>query len=143
LLNEQATDDHDHPNPKDCRLFTLNQFLQEIPGTQTFQPKDAANLMNPSKGRIGTASYFANAYMSNQENLDLLSRKRASQRSYGTTQGTREFFQPGTDMVSENGIKNAEAFYKLLRPFEGLPRVSRPSATSDSGYRFGCYTEAV
>lgn len=43
-------------------------------------------------------------------------------------------WQSGDVCQSENGIKNAESFYRLLRPYEGLPRVSRPSETAESGY---------
>mmetsp|Transcript_51889 Transcript_51889/g.105644 ORF Transcript_51889/g.105644 Transcript_51889/m.105644 type:complete len:411 (-) Transcript_51889:125-1357(-) len=137
----QATDDHEHPDPKDCRLFTLHQYLLDIPGTATFKPRDAANLVDPPKGRVGTATGFANAYMDNPGNVAELARKRALEKQFGTMQGTRTFFQSGDVCQSDNGVKNAESFFRLLRPYEGLPRVSRPSKTAESGYRFGCYSE--
>lgn len=65
----QANGDHDRRDPKNCRLFTLHQFLLEIPGTAIFQPVDAANLMAEPKGRGGTATSFNNALVSNPETL--------------------------------------------------------------------------
>jgi hypothetical protein len=77
------------------------------------------------------------------KNLEALALKRAGQKSFGTKNGTLSFFQAGTLTVSENGRTNAETFYKLLRPYEGLPRVVYPSETSDSGYKYGCYRDVV
>ena len=144
--NRQATlqaQDHKHRDSKDCRLFTLNQMRLAMPGTMSFQPQDAANLIKPSKGKAGTAATFMNAYMNDPKNLEALALKRAGQKSFGTKNGTLSFFQAGTLTVSENGRTNAETFYKLLRPYEGLPRVVYPSETSDSGYKYGCYRDVV
>lgn len=128
-----------------------------MPGTAIFEPRDAANLMEGPKGRAGTSSAFnvscalwrcfevlplifddacllQNAYMSSSENLALLAHNRSLEKYYGSKNGTASFFQPGTLAVSENGVKNAEGFYRLLRPLEGLPRVLYPSETAESGY---------
>jgi hypothetical protein len=58
--NDQATGQAtDHARAgKDWLLFTLHQLPQNIPGTGVFQPKDAANLIEPPKGRVGTATNF-------------------------------------------------------------------------------------
>jgi len=59
--NEQArrhATDHTATDGKDCRLLTLQQLKLNIPGTAIFQPRDAANLMAPPKGRVGTATHF-------------------------------------------------------------------------------------
>eukprot|EP00961_Rhodomonas_salina_P026606 359580-Rhodomonas_salina.4 len=93
---KQATNDHDRPDPKNCRLFTLQQYLLDIPGTATFRPKDAANLIDGPKGRVGTAYGFTNEYMDNPQNVAELARKRATEKHFGTTQGTRTFFQVAT-----------------------------------------------
>ena len=66
-------------------------------------------------------------------------KQRAEMKTYGSTQATKSFFQGGQVSQSENGVKNAEAFYRLVRPFEGLPRVLRPSLTTESGDLYGCY----
>ena len=50
--------DHTATDGKDCRLLTLQQLKLNIPGTAIFQPRDAANLMAPPKGRVGTATHF-------------------------------------------------------------------------------------
>ena len=50
--------------------------------------------------------------------------------------GSMSFFQGGTLTVSENGKANAERFYGMLRPHEGLPRIHYPSKTTNSGYYF-------
>lgn len=64
-------------------------------------------------------------------------------KTYGSTQATKTFFQGGQIAQSENGVKNAEAFFRLVRPYEGLPRVLRPSLTTESGYEFNCYMGKV
>jgi len=138
----QATNDHNRPDIKDSmRLFNLQQFHTEIPGTQAFRPKDAANLMAGSKGRMGTNTYFANSFVADPKNLATLAAKRSSTKQHGSRQETKKFFQGGKESVSENGIKNAEAFYKLVRPYEGIPRICQPSLTSESGYLFGTYSD--
>ena len=140
---KQALDDHDRPDPKACRLFTLNQFLTDIPGTLTFHPKDASNLMGEPKGKSGTTTELNNAYVSKPENLAKIARARAAAPYFGGVQETKTFFQGGELSQSENGIKNAEKFYRLVRPREGVPRILRPSATTESGYRFGCYMASL
>ena len=74
--------------------------------------------MAEPKGRAGTTTAFNNAHLSSKDNLAEIARKRSLVKTFGTVQGTAEFFQEGQVTVSENGKKNAEAFYKLLRPFE-------------------------
>lgn len=74
-----------------------------------------------------------NAYLSDPANLAELAHKRSQTKFYGSKNGTASFFQPGALSVSENGVKNAEGFYRLLRPLEGLPRVFYPSETAESG----------
>mmetsp|Transcript_73488 Transcript_73488/g.119272 ORF Transcript_73488/g.119272 Transcript_73488/m.119272 type:complete len:434 (+) Transcript_73488:93-1394(+) len=137
----QATD-HTATDQKNCRLFTLHQQKLHIPGTSIFQARDAANLIDGPKGRVGTATHFNNAYVSDPANLVSLAHKRTQEKYYGSVNGTASFFLPGTMSISENGVKNAEAFYRLMRPYEGLPRVFQPSLTAESGYKFGCYREA-
>lgn len=34
-----------------------------------------------------------------------------------------------------------QAYFKLVRPYEGLPRIMQPSITSESGYVFGTYSD--
>jgi len=140
---DQALDNHDRPDPKACRLFTLNQYLLDIPGTVCFHPKEAVNLMEPPKGRAGTTTTAVNAYLSSPDNLRRIAAARAGEAYFGASQETKKFFQGGEISLSENGKKNAERFYKLARPREGVPRVLRPSVTTDFGYRFGCYTGAL
>jgi hypothetical protein len=71
--------------------------------------------------------------MSDPGTLAALAHKRSQESFFGSKNGTATFFQGGQLSVSENGVKNAEAFYRLLRPFEGRPRVLIPSKTTDSG----------
>jgi len=70
--------------------------------------------------------------------LASLAHKRTQEKGYGSINGTASFFQPGTMSISENGVKNAEAFYRLMRPYEGLPRVFQPSLTAESGCVRAC-----
>ena len=108
LAVSQSMNDHDRPDPKNHRLFNLKQYHVEIPGTMVFQPTDAANLMAASKGRMGTQTYYANAYISDPANQAIIAEKRAAQKQHGNTQATKTFFQWGKESVSENGVKNAE-----------------------------------
>ena len=95
-----------------------------------------SRLVSDSHSRMCAAygsGHVQNAYMSSADNLALLAHNRSLEKFYGSKNGTASFFQPGTLAVSENGVKNAEGFYRLLRPLEGLPRVHYPSETADSG----------
>jgi hypothetical protein len=74
-----------------------------------------------------------NAYMSDPAKLAEFAHKRSQEKFFGAKNGTASFFQPGALSVSENGVKNAEVYYRLLRPLEGLPRVFYPSETAESG----------
>ena len=140
---DRALDDHDRPDPKACRLFTLNQYPLDIPGTLSYHPKEAVNLMDGPKGRAGTTTSLVNAYLSDPENLRRVAAARVAEPYYGASQETKRFFQGGEISLSENGKKNAERYFRLLRPREGVPRVHRPSATTDFGYRFDCYAGAA
>jgi hypothetical protein len=51
--------------------------------------------------------------------------------------------QLGTLQQSENGLENAEKFYRVVRPYEGLARIQKASAVTESGYKFTTYTNAV
>lgn len=53
----QATD-HTSADQKNCRLFTLHQLRNFMPGTAIFVPRDATNLMDEPKGRAGTTTAF-------------------------------------------------------------------------------------
>ena len=139
LLKCQVSD----PSTPLCRLFHLNQYMLEIPGTSIFQPIDASNLMGEKKGREGTATSYTNAIMSKPETLVALAKQRAEMKTYGSTQATKTFFQGGQLAQSENGVKNAEAYFRLVRPYEGLPRVLRPNETTESGYMYNCYMGKV
>ena len=88
--------DHTSADQKNCRLFTLHQLRNFMPGTAIFEPRDAANLMEGPKGRAGTSSAFNNAYMSSSENLALLAHNRSLEKYYGSKNGTASFFQPGS-----------------------------------------------
>jgi hypothetical protein len=55
------------------RLFHLQQYPLDIPGTGIYHPNDVANLMGEPKGREGTATSFTNALMSKPETLAELS----------------------------------------------------------------------
>ena len=46
------------------------------------------------------------------------------------------FFTAGSVNVSGNGRSNAERYYQMLRPREGLPRIFYPSQTTAAGYKF-------
>ena len=59
-----------------------------------------------------------NAYVSDPGNLATLAHKRSLETFYGSVNGTASFFQSGQHSVSENGVKNAEGYYRLLRPLE-------------------------
>ena len=59
-----------------------------------------------------------NAYVSDPENLKILAHARSLEKFHGAVNGTASFFQGGSLSVSENGVKNAEGYYRLLRPLE-------------------------
>lgn len=146
--NLQATADYERRDTKNCRLFTLKQYWLDTPGFSGFRPQAAVNLQNTNSGnagaRVGSTSSFMNEFLSKPENVQEMNRRRAAQAHFGTTQATKTFFSEGQSVEkSENGAKDAEAYYKIIRPYEGLPRIMLPSGTSESGYRFDTYTGRV
>ena len=56
---------------------------------------------------------------------------------------TKKFFTLGSLQQSENGLENAERFYRVVRPFEALPRIQPASIVTESGYKFSTYTSKV
>jgi len=135
--------DHDRSDTKNCRLFTLEQFPVNIPGCGLNRPREADNVLKTNKGKVGTTTYFATKYLSSPENLAKVARDRAEAPNFGGTMETKKFFTPGALQQSENGNENSERFYKLIRPYEGMSRISLPSAVTNSGYKFSCYMDKV
>ena len=138
--------DHDRPNPKDCRLFTLQQFPTAVPEaglSRKYRPVDPYNIAQSGKGKTGTTTYFANHYLSSPENLALIAKKRAETKQFGSSMETKKFFTLGSLQQSENGLENAERFYRVVRPFEALPRIQPASIVTESGYKFSTYTSKV
>ena len=51
--------------------------------------------------------------------------------------GTQGFFSAGAaDAVSDNGQSDAQRYYELVRPLEGLARHARAAKTTMSGGKF-------
>jgi len=120
------------PDSKKFRLFTLQQYSLNVPGCAKFRPSTAYNLSRLHQD-IPTTS------LSTKSVGDFLSSPSAEEMLKSTStrnKGILGFFQSGEVSQSSNGIHNAQGFYKLLRPYEGLPRVMWPSSRSESGYRF-------
>ena len=139
----QQAEDHTQANTKNIRLFTLGQFSVHVPGTGSYYPREADNVMKANKGKAGSSSYFANLYVSSPENLAKIAKTRAENENWGGTMETKKFFTPGALQQSENGNENSEKFYKLIRPYEGMARIQRPNAVTESGYKFSCYMNKV
>ena len=105
-------------------------------------------------GRRGTTTEAFHEQVANKDTLTKTAAKQAATRlmhpvhqtkvpHFGTSSETVKFFTAGVETASDNGRANAEAFFKTLRPLEGLPRRHQPSATTVNGYLFDCYTSRV
>jgi len=81
----------------------------------------------------------------NQESKADRASERERERERETHESNAEcpFPQPGALQQSKNGNENSERFYKLIRPYEGMSRMSLPSAVANSGYKFSFYMDNV
>ena len=152
--------DHCHTQSKAFGLWTTHQFSYHLPGYQGTQPRTSANnKVHPEGsfsflGRRGTTTEAFHEQVANKDTLRKTAAKQAATRlmhpvhqtkvpHFGTSSETVKFFTAGVETASDNGRANAEAFFKTLRPLEGLPRRHQPSATTVNGYLFDCYTSRV
>eukprot|EP00960_Hanusia_phi_P033438 750457-Hanusia_phi.AAC.5 len=152
------------PDSKKFRLFTLQQYSLDVPGCVKFRPSTAYNLSRLQQTIAGTSLTSSPRYHLMLTTATSWSTKiagdtsappkeeapvRTSAMCQAVTEETAQkdmrskgiigFFQSGEVSQSSNGIHNAQGFYKLLRPYEGLPRMVRPSSRTESGYELHCY----
>lgn len=122
-------------NKKDMLLYHLDQYSRSrVPHYTGYKPQDPRNitLEQPSQGPTllttqGLANHFAtrggvppvdNTYYLNSNT------------------GVMDFFQAGKEAVSDNGIANAQLYYKTVRPGDGRFKMSQPSKATVYGQKF-------
>ena len=97
-----------------------------VPGYLGYRTRDPNNFKLPQPPSVMTTTGKVNFECHRREHPTV---DNANFRN--GMDGTMGFFTGGTISVSENGKSNAEKFYHLLRPGEGLPRIHYASRTQD------------
>ena len=122
----------------DCLLFQLNNFSRgRLPGTTTYKPQAARNVttFQPSQGPTDKTTSGEAAMRGTAFGVP----KQPHTHHINSRAGLLTFFQnsqTGTEWVSENGLFNAQVFYKLLRPYEGSLKHSKLPGVTDYGAPF-------
>jgi len=133
-INTLATTQADglvtRPDSKDS-LFA--SFRKVLPGYRGFQPASVHNCRS-FETADGTTYGAGNASMTQYcKDSGGLSRPQAA----GESLIIKEMFTaPLVGRPSDNGLANAQLFYRDTRPYEGLPRVHYPNARHQVGMRF-------
>lgn len=116
-----------------ARMYSaMDQYSRGmVPGYLGYRTRDPNNFKLPQPPSVMTTTGKVNFECHRREHPTV---DNANFRN--GMDGTMGFFTGGTISVSENGKSNAEKFYHLLRPGEGLPRIHYASKTTSSGYLY-------
>lgn len=101
-----------------------------VPGYTGFQPDSVHNVRTFDVQLVTT--YGAQNHSMVESGYDL---KRPE--AGGESLILKEMFQaPLEGRPSDNGLTNAQTYYQIMRPYEGLPRIHYPSRTHMVGCKF-------
>lgn len=105
-------------------------YRKVVPGYTGFQPDSVHNVRTFDVQLVTT---YGSQNHSMVETGMPLKRPEAG----GESLILNEMFQaPLEGRPSDNGLTNAQTYYQLMRPFEGLPRIHYPSKTHMVGCKF-------
>eukprot|EP00304_Pavlova_gyrans_P004141 CAMPEP_0206042574 /NCGR_PEP_ID=MMETSP1466-20131121/6635_1 /ASSEMBLY_ACC=CAM_ASM_001126 /TAXON_ID=44452 /ORGANISM="Pavlova gyrans, Strain CCMP608" /LENGTH=408 /DNA_ID=CAMNT_0053417287 /DNA_START=54 /DNA_END=1280 /DNA_ORIENTATION=+ len=115
------------PSTKDIHLSELRQFPRNIPGYLGYQPRAFANQADRNRDMTMTTAGRADIAGSGAfkpGDLGSSMNTKATVQYTPSTVGVSnslvsDFFTHAALTVSDNGVHNAEAYFKLLRPYEG------------------------
>lgn len=118
-------------------LCPLQQYSRSrLPGTTTFKPVDPCNMtsVQPAHGPTIDSSYGLNNSIVAKYNAAAAPTLRAG---IDPEHGIMGFFSAGaSESVSDNGTSNAQQFYRLVRPLEGLAKHTQACKTTSVGGKF-------
>eukprot|EP00164_Ancoracysta_twista_P020029 GFYU01035574.1.p1 GENE.GFYU01035574.1~~GFYU01035574.1.p1 ORF type:complete len:184 (+),score=43.84 GFYU01035574.1:72-554(+) len=111
-------------------LFNLRQYPQTIPGYSGDVPQSAFNVKEDGPV-FGDDSMSKRSYIKHPIKNSSVHGKSSAIRD--------EFYHTNCELVSEDGIKQSEKYFCLVRPMEGLPHIYRPPKFTESGYAYNLY----
>ena len=117
-------------------LRALDQFHRDrVPGDTLWRPRHPQNVrMDPP---TPTRSTSAGAAAHETWRRGQPERVRSLSGDVSSGPGVMSFFSPGVETVSEAGVADAQRFYAVARPFEGVScPAAYPSRTTARGARF-------
>jgi len=111
-------------------------YRKVLPGYTGFQPASVHNVRTFDVPLV-------TSYGSQNHSMVELDRPLKRPEAGGESLILKEMFQaPLEGRPSDNGLTNAQTYYQLMRPYEGLPRIHYPSKTHMVGCKFATTTVA-
>lgn len=105
-------------------------YRKVLPGYTGFQPDSVHNVRTFDVQLVTT-------YGAQNHSMVELGRELKPPEAGGESLILKEMFQaPLEGRPSDNGLTNAQTYYQLMRPYEGLPRIHYPSQTHMVGCKF-------
>lgn len=119
-------------------LYTLQQYSRSrLPGNTTFKPVAPGNTtaVQPPSGPTAATTYgFANSV---RASFGMPAAAGGGAHCLDSGAGTLGFFSAGAAAaVSDNGRSDAQRYFELLRPLEGLAKHAQASKTTAPGGKF-------
>jgi len=112
-------------------------YRKVLPGYTGFQPASVHNVRTFDVPLV-------TSYGSQNHSMVELGRELKRPEAGGESLILKEMFQaPLEGRPSDNGLTNAQTYYQLMRPYEGLPRIHYPSKTHMVGCKFASTTVAT
>lgn len=118
-------------------LYTLQQYSRSrLPGNTTFKPVAPGNTTatQPAAGPTTATTYgFTNSVRA----AFGMPAAAGDSRCLDSGAGTLGFFSAGAaETVSDNGHSDAQRYFELVRPLEGLAKHAQASKTTVAGGKF-------
>lgn len=119
-------------------LYTLQQYSRSrLPGNTTFKPVAPRNTtaVQPAAGPTTATTYgFTNSV---RAAFGMPAAAGGGRHCLDSGAGTLGFFSAGAaDAVSDNGRSDAQRYFELVRPLEGLAKHAHAVKTNAAGGRF-------
>jgi len=136
FIPQSEQNDHaiGHGFGKDTRVSLketlFDCYRKVLPGYTGFQPGSVHNVRTFDTQLVTT-------YGAQNHSMVELRRELKRPEAGGESLILKQMFQaPLEGRPSDNGLTNAQTYYQIMRPYEGLPRVHYPSKTHMVGCKF-------
>ena len=119
----------------DMSLYTLDQFSRSrVPHYTGYKPQAPGNitLIQPAQGPTKATTYGAGNHQATRNGVPPVDNTHYN----NSHDGCMQFFTSAGEFISENGLTNAQQYYKILRVGDGRFKVGIPPKSTPYGARF-------